>query len=102
MLEIAEKRGLPLAFPLLDTEDLQSVTFSDIWGGFDERIIAASKRYGANSILIGRVRPSSSQSNRWTYISYNDNEYNITQIYGTNVMNGPNCTGIYGYAKPTG
>jgi hypothetical protein len=68
VLEIAEKRGLPLAFPLLDTEDLQSVTFSDIWGGFDERIIAASKRYGANSILIGRVRPSSSQRNRWTYI----------------------------------
>jgi len=61
VLEIAEKRGLPLVFPLLDTEDLQSVTFSDIWGGFDERIVAASKRYGANSILIGRVRPSSSQ-----------------------------------------
>jgi uncharacterized protein len=68
VLEIAEKRGLPLAFPLLDTEDLQSITFSDIWGGFDERIIAASKRYGANSILVGRIRPSSSQRNRWTYI----------------------------------
>jgi hypothetical protein len=68
VLEIAEKRGLPLVFPLLDTEDLQSVTFSDIWGGFDERIVAASRRYGANSILIGRVRPSSSQRNRWTYI----------------------------------
>ena len=68
ILGIAEKRGLPLAFPLLDTEDLQSVAFSDIWGGFDERIVAASKRYGANSILIGRVRPSSGQRNRWTYI----------------------------------
>lgn len=68
VLEIAEQRGLPLVFPLLDTEDLQSVTFSDIWGGFDELIVAASKRYGANSILIGRVRPSSSQRNRWTYI----------------------------------
>lgn len=68
VLEIAENRGLPLAFPLLDTEDLQSVTFSDIWGGFDERILDASKRYEANSILIGRVRPSSSQRNRWTYV----------------------------------
>ena len=68
VLEIAEKRGLPLAFPLLDTEDLQSVTFSDIWGGFDERIVDASKRYEAHSILIGRVRPSSSQRNRWTYV----------------------------------
>ncbi len=68
VLEIAEKRGLPLAFPLLDTEDLQSVTFSDIWGGFDGRILDASRRYGARSILIGRVRPSSGQRNRWTYL----------------------------------
>jgi len=68
MLEIAEKRGLPLAFPLLDTADLQSVTFSDIWGGFDERVVAASRRYAAKSILIGRVRPDSGQRNRWSYI----------------------------------
>ena len=68
VLEIAETRGLPLAFPLLDTTDLQSVTFSDVWGGFDERIIEASRRYEANSVLIGRVRPSSSQRNRWTYV----------------------------------
>ena len=67
VLEIAQKRGLPLAFPLLDTLDLQGVSFSDIWGGFDDRIVAASKRYDANSILIGRVRPTSSQRNRWTY-----------------------------------
>lgn len=68
VLGIAEKRGLPLAFPLLDTTDLQSVTFSDIWGGFDERIIDASRRYEANSVLIGRVRPASGQRNRWTYV----------------------------------
>ncbi len=68
ILEIADKRGLPLVFPLLDTTDLQGVTFSDIWGGFDDRIIDASERYDANSILIGRVRPSSSQRNRWTYV----------------------------------
>ena len=68
VLEIADTRGLPILFPLLDTIDLQDVTFSDIWGGFDDRIVDASKRYGANSILIGRVRPSSNQLNRWTYV----------------------------------
>ena len=68
ILEIADKRGLPILFPLLDTTDLQGVTFSDIWGGFDDRIIDASIRYGANSILIGRIRVSSSQPNRWTYV----------------------------------
>jgi uncharacterized protein len=67
LLEISERRGLPLVFPLLDTTDLQSVTFSDIWGGFDEAILYASERYAANSILIGRIRPSSGQRSRWTY-----------------------------------
>jgi len=68
LLEIAEQRGLPIAFPLLDTTDLQGVTFSDIWGGFDERIVDASRRYDVRSVLIGRVRPSSAQQNRWTYV----------------------------------
>jgi len=67
VLEIAERRGLPVVFPLLDTTDLQNVSFSDIWGGFDERIIDASRRYDANSILIGRVRPSSSRRENWSY-----------------------------------
>ena len=67
LLDIAERRGLPLLFPLLDTTDLQRVAFADIWGGFDEAVLDASARYDANSILIGRIRPASSQRNRWTY-----------------------------------
>jgi len=67
VLDIAERRGLPIAFPLLDTEDLARVTFSDIWGGFDELVIDASQRYEASSVLIGRIRPESSQRNRWTW-----------------------------------
>lgn len=67
VLDIAEKRGLPVAFPLLDTEDLARVSFSDIWGGFDELVLDASRRYEADSVLIGRVRADSSQRNRWTY-----------------------------------
>ena len=72
VLAIAEQRGLPVVFPLLDTEDLQSVTFSDIWGGFDERIIDASKRYDVDSILIGRIRASSSRRENWTYFFSGD------------------------------
>ena len=67
VLDAAERRGLPVAFPLLDTEDLAKVTFPDIWGGFDELILDASRRYAANSVLIGRVRADASQRNRWTY-----------------------------------
>lgn len=53
---VADERGLPLALPLLDLEDLAAVTFADVWGGFVEPVRAASRRYGADAILIGRVR----------------------------------------------
>ena len=67
VVETAERRGTPVVFPLLDVEDRRSIGFSDIWGGFDEQIVEASMRYGASSILVGRVRPDSTQPNRWTY-----------------------------------
>lgn len=67
VLDVAERRGLPVAFPLLDTEDLAKVSFPDIWGGFDELVLDASRRYEANSVLIGRIRPESGQRNRWSY-----------------------------------
>ena len=67
VLDAAERRGLPVAFPLLDTEDLSRVSFPDVWGGFDELVLDASQRYEANSVLIGRIRPESAQNNRWTY-----------------------------------
>lgn len=67
LLDVAERRGLPVVFPLLDTEDLARVSFPDIWGGFDELVLDASQRYEANSVLIGRIRADSGQRNRWTY-----------------------------------
>lgn len=53
----AEERGLPIAWPLLDLEDLSAVSATDVWGGFEDRIVAASVRYRADAVLIGRVRP---------------------------------------------
>jgi hypothetical protein len=55
---VADERGLPVQFPLLDLEDLNAVTFADVWGGFEDRIAAASQRYRPDAILIGRVHPS--------------------------------------------
>ena len=67
VLDVAERRGLPVVLPLLDTVDLQNVSFSDIWGGFDEALIGASERYEADSILVGRIRAASGQRNRWSF-----------------------------------
>jgi hypothetical protein len=67
VLDMANRRGLPVLFPLLDTEDQKNVSFSDLWGGFDEQLLAASGRYEAHSILVGRIRPATGQRNRWNY-----------------------------------
>jgi hypothetical protein len=56
LLAVADERGLPVTLPLLDLEDLNAVTFADVWGGFEDRVAAASARYRADAILIGRVR----------------------------------------------
>jgi len=68
----ATRRGIPIVFPLLDAEDRQRIGFSDIWGGFDEQLVAAAERYGASSVLVGRLRPESAQANRWIW--YNDGQ----------------------------
>lgn len=72
--EVANLRGVPVVFPLLDTQDLESISFSDIWGGFDDRVLDASLRYGATSVLVGRIKADEVQGlgNRWTW--YLDNE----------------------------
>lgn len=65
--DTAKRRGIPIVFPLLDAQDLENVSFSDLWGGFDDRLRVASRRYGVSSILAGRVRADNSQPNRWSY-----------------------------------
>ncbi len=65
--DIASRRGIPVLFPLLDTEDLENISFSDIWGGFDDILLQAAARYEAESVLVGRIRPDSLQENRWTW-----------------------------------
>ena len=70
--EVAAERGIPVAFPLLDAEELGSIRFSDIWGGFNDPILEASQRYGANSVLVGRIRPESMQENRWSWYFADD------------------------------
>jgi hypothetical protein len=57
LLAAADERGLPVVLPLLDLEDMTAVTFTDVWGGFDEPVLTASQRYRADAVLIGRVRP---------------------------------------------
>lgn len=71
----ADERGLLVTFPLLDLEDLNAVTFADVWGGFEDRVVAASRRYGADAVLIGRVRPSVFGTQvEWLFVNGNERQ----------------------------
>lgn len=52
---VAIERGLPMLLPLLDIEDRLKVGVADVLGGFDEAIIEASMRYGADAVAIAAV-----------------------------------------------
>ena len=56
----AKRRGVPVLLPLMDLEDEQLVSVSDIWGQFSDRISAASVRYSPDAVYSGRFYRSSS------------------------------------------
>jgi hypothetical protein len=54
---VADERGLPIVLPQLDSEDVAAVTIDDISSGREDRVLAASARYRADAVLIGRLHP---------------------------------------------
>ena len=59
----ADERGVPFILPLFDIEDRMTLPVSTLWGGFQEPIQRASRRYAADAILTGRVYRS--ETGRW-------------------------------------
>jgi hypothetical protein len=55
---IADERGLPVALPLMDLQDLNAISFPEIWGDFDAQILAASQRYRPDAVLVARLSVS--------------------------------------------
>lgn len=58
--------GVPVFYPLMDLQDRGRVRFTDVAGGFPGPVLAASERYGASLVLIGRLRESGGWAGRWT------------------------------------
>jgi hypothetical protein len=69
LLASASSRGLPVVLPLLDATDVTLVSFSDVWGGFINRMAQASARYNSEALLIGRVDSLSANARnvRWAF-----------------------------------
>jgi len=55
----SRQRGLPLLMPLMDFDDANQITLSDLWGRFQQPIRYASARYSAEAIVVMRVSNSS-------------------------------------------
>lgn len=53
--DFAAQRALPIIFPVLDFEDRRNLSEDAVWSLEEEAIITASERYGADSILTGRL-----------------------------------------------
>ena len=61
MQDFAAARGLPIIFPVLDFEDRKTLSENVAWN-LDEAVISsASERYGADSILAGRLHFTASR-----------------------------------------
>lgn len=51
----AQAAGLPITLPLGDMDDMTQISAPDLWGGFDEPLTKASKRYPVDGVLVLKV-----------------------------------------------
>lgn len=70
MQDFAAQRAIPIIFPVLDFEDRRNLSENAVWALEEASIIAASERYGADSILTGRLHFTASNDlvGLWQFI----------------------------------
>lgn len=66
----AKRRGISLMLPLLDLEDQQKLTFTDVWANNQEPIFQASMRYQSDAILVGHVSLGAGDSWQGRWVLY--------------------------------
>lgn len=55
LLDSAQRRGIPVTFPLMDIQDSQLINVFDVWGRFDDTIKFASQRYPNDNLISARL-----------------------------------------------
>ncbi len=84
--EATSRRGIPWQFPFLDDEEKAVIGFTDVWGGFSERILAASERYATYGILAGNIFYAGEDrwSARWVlYTEHSETQWQVLAEYLT-------------------
>lgn len=62
----AQAMGLPISIPLMDLDDNMAVNATDVWGRFADPILAASQRYGAEMVVLGKLTPDGKEEGKWS------------------------------------
>jgi hypothetical protein len=79
-----DQRGVPLVLPLLDIEDALAIAVEDLWEFDYATINAASERYAASNVLVGRLHqiPGDRWMGEWQYLwqqnSYSSSDYGVS------------------------
>lgn len=69
----ADRRGLPIIFPVMDVTDLNLVSANDIANMAMPKLTTAAKRYESDAILIGRlIRVPTGFNTQWRLVLGND------------------------------
>ncbi len=92
VIATAKLRGLPVQFPILDIQDQTNLTAEQVWLIDDKAIVAASQRYNAEIILVGRFSTTSRGEFWGTWQFFHDGH---TQVYD-NRTKGPEELGRQG------
>lgn len=79
----ANKRGVPLAYPLQDLEEQISLSSAAIWAQFPDELRAASIRYGADIIIAGSLQAKDENTwhGRWQVIGKDNTIEFTTEAY---------------------
>ncbi len=79
-------RGLDLNLPLLDLEDQLNVDPAAVWGRLSQVLEPASQRYGADMLMVGRIRAQSSGEWLGEWEFWLDNEVVAHRTSGTDLL----------------
>lgn len=77
-----QDRGVPVLFPMLDVEDASVITAADLWGGFNDVVSKASRRYGTESILTGRLTRNGELYNGRLTLLFRDSVARTSEVSG--------------------
>ncbi len=73
----AQRRGLPLRFPLYDERDSRLINVNDLWGAYQEPVVMASRRYATPVIVdvVLSLDESNQWQTQWTLFQGEETEY---------------------------